>query len=169
MLVFAPDTGTEPVLYTVEPEDLPAPDPIWRAASDVSIGVSWDVQGIDLDLYVRPMPTSDVIYYNHAQTSEGRLFKDFTNSPDGFETVALNGVVDLSQLQLAVNFYGGRNPGGVAGELRFAIGSQVWARPFHISSVTGNQGQGAEQALVAREVPNAAWVLINPLEVLGAQ
>ena len=110
-----------------------------------------------------------MIFYSNADTSEGRLFKDYTSSPDGFETVALNGVVDLSQLQLAVNFYGGRNPGGIAGELRIAIGSQVWAQPFQIPATSGNGGQGAEQALVQMKLPNDAWVLFEPLNVLGVE
>ena len=169
MLVFAPDTGVEPVLYAADPQNAPAPEPIWKAARDVSIGISWNVEGIDLDLYVRPTPSSQVIFYSNADTSEGRLFKDYTSSPDGFETVALNGVVDLSQLQLAVNFYGGRNPGGIAGELRIAIGSQVWAQPFQIPATSGNGGQGAEQALVQMKLPNDAWGLFEPLNVLGVE
>lgn len=169
MLVFAPDTGTQPVLYAAAPEETPVPEPMWRTAREVSIGISWDVEGIDLDLYVRPTPAAQVIYFGNAETPEGRLFKDFRNSPDGFETVALSGTFDLSQLQMAVNFYGGRRPGGIAGELRIAIGDQVWAHRFHIPAARGNRSEGAEQALVQHELPNDAWVLIDPVQVLGLQ
>ena len=46
MLVFAPDTGVEPVLYAADPQNAPAPEPIWKAARDVSIGISWNVEGM---------------------------------------------------------------------------------------------------------------------------
>ena len=124
--------------------------------------------------YVRPTPTSEVIYYGNANpaSGEGRLFKDIRNGLGAaFETVALSGgPYDLSQMQIALNFYGGGPaPSGVTGELRIAIGDEVRAAPFEIPAQRGNRGAGAETALVDKTVPNDAWVLLDPLEVLNVE
>jgi len=169
MLQFAADTGAV-TLYEAHPQEAPAPQPLWQAAQPVSIGITW-APGVDLDLYVRPTPTADVIYYGRDNTEHGRLFKDFTISPGtGFETVTLSQAVDLSQLEIAVNYYGGAvSPNGVTGELRIAIGDQVWVMPFHIPATSGNKGAGADAAVVERRVPNTAWELIDPMRVIGAE
>ena len=171
MLSFAPDDGTLPPLYSALLNEEPAPEPIWQSAQPVTLGVTWDQRGVDVDLYVRPQPDAEVIYYGNADTAAGRLFKDYTVSPGaGFETVALNGRIDLSKMQIALNYYGG--PGqssGVTGELRIAIGDEIWAAPFELSATEGTRDAGAETALVDQVVPNAAWVLVDPMPVIGAQ
>lgn len=171
MLTFAADDGSVPDIYRTPLQVAPAPEPIWKAASNVTIGITWDVAGADLDLYVRPMPSAPVIFFGQADTEEGRLFKDFTLSPGtGFETVALTSVIDLSQTRLAVNYYGGvHSAGGVRGEIRIAIGDQVWAKPIHVTATRGNKGNGANSVVTDGEVPNAAWIIIDPLHVLGAR
>lgn len=171
MLSFAPDNGTLPPLYAAPLNEEPAPEPIWQSAQPVNVGVTWDQSGVDVDLYVRPKPDAEVIYYGNADTAAGRLFKDYTVSPGvGFETVALNGRIDLSKTQIALNYYGGPGqPSGVTGELRIAIGDEVWAAPFEISATEGNRGAGAETALVDQVVPNVAWVLVDPMKVIGAR
>jgi hypothetical protein len=171
MLSFAPDNGSVPPLYQVAPEETPAPAPIWQNATSVTVGATWD-QNVDVDLYVRPSPQADVIYYGNANTTAGRLFKDVTVRPGtAFETVSLSGrSIDLSAMQIALNFYGGGTASsGVTGELRIAVGDQVWAAPFHISAVRGNKGAGAETALVEQIVPNDAWILMDPLRVMGVE
>ncbi|WP_299283291.1 hypothetical protein [uncultured Tateyamaria sp.] len=170
MLTFAPDNGSVPALYQAAPEDAPAPAPIWQNASSVTIGATWD-QNVDVDLYVRPSPSADVIFYANAATPAGRLFKDVTIRPGtAFETVSLQGAIDLSSMQIALNFYGGSAvSSGVTGELRIAVDAQVWATPFHIPATRGNKGVGAETALVAQTIPNDAWVLMDPLRVVGAE
>ena len=50
-----------------------------------------------------------------------------------------------------------------------AVGEDVWAAPFHIPAKAGNKGTGAEAAVVQQVVPNEAWVLIDPMEVLGTE
>ncbi|WP_299587669.1 hypothetical protein [uncultured Tateyamaria sp.] len=171
MLTFAPDNGTVPALYQARPEEAPAPAPMWQNALNVTVGATWQ-QNVDIDLYVRPSPQAEVIYYGNADTSQGRLFKDVTVRPGtAFETVALTGsAVDLSQMQIALNYYGGgTTASGVTGELRMAIGEQVWAAPFHIPATRGNKGAGAEAVLVEHVVPNDAWTLLDPLHVIGGE
>jgi len=173
MLSFAPDNGSVPALYEARPQEAPASAPVWQNARQITIGATWD-QGVDMDLYVRPKPTSEVIYYGNANpaSGEGRLFKDIRNGLGAaFETVALSGgPFDVSQMQIALNYYGGGSaPSGVTGELRIAIGDEVWAAPFHVTAQRGNRGAGDETALVDQILPNDAWVLIDPLEVLGVE
>ena len=161
-------TGALPDFYSAPIEEKPAPEPTWRAANGVRVGLIWDDLEVDLDLYIRPSPDAPVIFYGQAQTEHGQLYKSFQNSPTtGFESVALNGAVDLSQMRMAINFYGGDAPDGVSGELRLVIGSQVWAKPLKITASEGNNGSGAETALTEDRAPNAGWVLIDPLELLG--
>ncbi|MGB0659558.1 MAG: hypothetical protein ACPGNV_05200 [Mangrovicoccus sp.] len=169
MIQFQPDTGQALDLYAAPVIEEPAPAPLWSDARGVSVGISWDCATCDLDLYVRPNPAADVIYFGNAQTALGQLFKDHLSSPsltNGYETVALNGAVNLSQMQVTVNHYGGAAQGPVTAELRIAIGDQVWAQSLQIRAARGNKGDGAHQALVERVQPNDAWALIDPLSVL---
>ena len=171
MLQFAPDTGAVADIFTTPLAEEPAPEPVWANAANVTLGITWDAPDVDLDLYVRPNPSASVIFFDNATTAEGRLFKDFRASPrTGFETVALNGRVDLSKLRPAINFFGGRAPEGrVQGEIRIAIGEIVWAKTFAIKRSSGNQGMGAETAVLENTAPNDAWVILDPLMILGVQ
>ncbi len=169
VIVFhAGGTGELPAYFSAPPEAEAAPEPIWRSARNVAIALTWDDLTVDLDLYVRPSPSSSVIFYDQPTTPEGQMFKDFENSPTtGFESVRLSGTYDLSQMALAVNLYGGTVPSGVTGELRLAIGERVWAQRFTISATSGNRGAGAEQAIGEGEIPNRAWIILDPLEILN--
>lgn len=170
MLTFAPDNGSVPDLYRARPAEAPAAAPIWQSARSVTVGVTWE-QDVDVDLYVRPHPEAEVVFYGNAETPAGRLYKDVTVRPGvGFETVALRGQpIDLSRMEICLNLYSGSAPSGVTGEIRIAIGDEVWAAPFRIPAKRGNKGAGAQSAVVEGVVPNEAWVLIDPLEVLGAE
>ncbi|SFO40822.1 hypothetical protein SAMN04488056_105252 [Cohaesibacter marisflavi] len=168
MLLFERDTGKIAQVYDARPEPHPAPEPVWRRAVNPRIGVSWTAPKADLDLFVRPTPSSPVIYFGQASTEEGQLYKDFRNSPvNGFETVALNGTYDLSDTLLAINLYGGKVPvGGVSGEIRIAIDDEVWAKSFTIAAKQGNKGKGAESVMRDGQVPNKAWIIIKPTDIL---
>ena len=168
MLQFVPDTGEVSDIYGSRPNVAPAPAPVLHRAVNPRIGVSWTAPKADLDLFVRPTPSSPVIYFGQASTEEGQLYKDFRNSPiNGFETVALNGTYDLSDTLLAINLYGGKVPAdGVSGEIRIAIDDQVWAKSFTIAAKQGNKGKGAETVMRDGQVPNKAWIIIKPEDIL---
>ena len=168
MLQFAPDTGQVADIYTQPLEIEPAPEPLWRAALNPRIGINWNKAKVDLDLYVRPTPSSPVIFFDQAKTADGQLFKDFRDSPvNGFETAALDGVFDLSAMTIAINFYGGEVPAsGVSGELRIAIGDDVWAKTFSISATKGNRGAGVQTVILKGIAANEAWIVIDPTEVV---
>lgn len=172
MIRFAPDTGAALDLYAAPVAEAPAPAPLWAAARDVSVGLSWDCARCDLDLYLRPNPAAEVLYFSNTRSAQGQHLKDHLSSPsltNGYETVALNGAVDLSQVQISVNHYSGTAADPITAELRIAIGDQVWAHRLTLPAGAGNGGAGAEQVLVAREIPNASWAILDPMTVLGAQ
>lgn len=169
MLQFAADGGAVAALFSDPLVTGPASELTWRSASGVRIGITWPCRDCDIDLYVRPNPRAPVIYFGQPATAEGRLFKDFTNSPvGGYETVALVGEANLGEVRLALNLYRGNVPqGGVEGEIRIAIGEDIRAMPFTIPASVGNRGDGAESVILDGVAANDAWVVIDPLEVIG--
>ena len=170
MLQFAADTSAVADIFTQPLEVTPPPAPVWHAASSPRIGITWDEQDVDIDLYVRPNPSAEVIYFGNATTADGRLFKDFRNSPaSGFETVELTGTVDLSEVDIALNYYGGSTPDGLSGEIRIAIGDTVWASAFSFDAKEGNRSDGVERAIREKEAPNGAWVSMEPGAVVTGQ
>jgi hypothetical protein len=130
------------------------------------IGIRWAGER-DLDLYVRPTPFADELFYNHNRSREGIHLKDWLTSPDvdnnGFETVELRGRVDLSQLTLGVNFYAGAtSAGGVDGTVRIEADGKVFQAPFHVRAAFGNRG--ADRSVNAR-ARSAYWVVLDPLAI----
>jgi hypothetical protein len=130
------------------------------------IGIRWPGQR-DLDLYVRPYPSADELYYQHNRSRDGIHVKDWLTSPDvdnnGFETVELHGSVDLSKLTLGVNFYAGApSPGGVDGTVRIETGGKVFEAPFHVSAPDGNRGADRSPSARAR---SAYWIVLDPLAI----
>lgn len=170
MLQFAADTSAVADIFTQPLEVTPPPTPVRQAASSPRIGITWDEQDVDVDLYVRPHPSAEVIYFGNATTADGRLFKDFRNSPaSGFETVELTGTFDLSEVDIALNYYGGSTPNGLTGEIRIAIGDTVWASAFSFDAKEGNRSDGVERAIREQEAPNGAWVIIDPVAVVTGE
>ncbi|MEL6919845.1 MAG: hypothetical protein AAFO77_02315 [Pseudomonadota bacterium] len=169
MIYFKKDGGRTNSLNDEEPQKKPAPTPIWKSANKVRIGLKWDCDRCDLDLHVRPRPTSKVISFADVETREGKFFKDFTRSPstNGFETIQLKGTFDLSKTLIAVNFYGGRaSKGRVNGQVRIAIGDKVWATPISIKASKGNKGRGVKEVRNDGVATNTHWVIIDPVEVV---
>jgi hypothetical protein len=128
------------------------------------IGIRWPGD-CDIDLYVRPTPPSEELYYSHQRTREGIHVKDWLTSPDvnnnGFETVELRGRVDLSKLTLGVNFYDGKpQRGGVNGQIRIETGGKIFQSDFHIRASTGNRGQATAQRASSQH-----WVILDPLAI----
>jgi hypothetical protein len=146
------------------------PAGVLRQATHVEVGITWECGGCDLDLYGQRQPGATAIWFLNTQTSDGQYFRDFRTSPrsaNGYETLAYHVPVDLNHLLLAVNFYNGSSPGGVKGEVRISLNGQTYAMPFHVLAQEGNGGVGRQETLTARRANNTAWLVIDPLEVLG--
>ena len=158
-------------LFERDVETGPADPAIIAAASNVELGIRWACQSCDIDLAVRPTETAAILFYDNPSSALGRLYKDFTNSPseqNGWETVALTGgSVDLRAVRIALNFYSGHAPGGAAGEIRISIDGRTWAAPFRISASSGNRGAGREATFAAGRAASDAWLVIDPVSVLG--
>lgn len=143
-----------------------------NGASNIEIGVSWDCPACDIDLFTQHHNSETPLSYLNKETPSGLYYKDWRQSPrtvNGLETVAYRVPVDLNNLLIAVNFYGGSAANGVQGELRISLDGQTYARAFYVSAKNGNHGQGREETLKTKQATNANWLVIDPLEVLGVR
>lgn len=140
-----------------------------RQASNVEVGITWECAGCDLDLYGQREPGASTLWFLNPQAADGQYFKDFTTSPrsaNGYETLAFHVPVDLRTLLVAVNFYNGRAPAGVKGEIRISMNGKTYAQAFHFSAKEGNGGLGRDETLTSRRATNSQWLVIDPLEII---
>jgi len=140
--------------------------------SEVEIGITWDDPQSDLDLYVQHGAQAEPLYYLNTETAEAKYYKDFMNSPratNGYETVSFFQPVNVTELIVAINFFGGRAQESVTGEVRISLDGQTYARKFEIKARQGNHGKGREETLAHRKPASAHWIVIDPLSVIGLQ
>lgn len=170
MIRFEPNTASAIDIFSADLAGNPASQRLTETARNVQVGISWNCSSCDLDLYLRPNAGAEVIYFGHTQTTEGRLFKDYLNSPsltNGYETIALHGPLDLKRMRVAVNFYSGSVlPKTLSGEIRISVNDDVWAMPFTIDAATGNSGEGADRILDGAQSADGTWIVIDPMDVL---
>jgi hypothetical protein len=136
---------------------------------DVQIGIRWDCEACDLDLYVRPKKDAPVLSFVKTDSPEGLYHKDFRQSPNaakGFETVSLKNPVSLKELAVFINWYGGK-ANKVTGQIRLAANGKVYGMEFNLKAKSGNQGAGREETLNSGKPANAQWLAIDPQAVLG--
>lgn len=141
-----------------------------RNAYHVTIGLSWDCEACDLDLYARPFANAQVLYFNRSNSEQGVHWKDYQSSPRQrrvFETIEFKVPLDLRQLQIVVNFYKGFAPQGVKASLRLAVDGQVFAKSFTLSAKQGNIGGGVKDAFNTGQSPHDTIAIINPLSVVN--
>ncbi|MEM1150135.1 MAG: hypothetical protein AAGI03_06210 [Pseudomonadota bacterium] len=171
MVRFLPTQIGTTTIYDRAVTETPPDAQLVRRAGAVELGIAWDCTACDLDLYARPGLQSPTIFFGNKETADGRLFKDFRRSPaisNGFETIAFTAPVDLSKLTIGVNFFLGRvDSSEIRGEIRIAIGEETWAAPFVIPARHGNLGGGRDAAIRDGRAPNAHWVMIDPMKVVG--
>lgn len=143
-----------------------------RRAENVQIGISWQCALCDLDLYAQAIPGAPVLYFGRTVTTHGRYWKDYRNSPgptNGYETIGFNVPLDLRTLIIAVNFYEGKAPQGVSGEVRLSVDGHTYASTFHIAATTGNKGRGIFEVIESGHTDRPQSIIINPLRVVGLQ
>lgn len=145
-----------------------------KRVNDLTIGISWhSCKKADLDLFARSNPTAKVLYYSQPETEEGRHWRDYTTSPAdsmGFETISyrVESVVDLNELLIGINFFGGYCPDGIEGTIRISTdGKNAYLAPFKLLAKKGNAGFGKQEFLQTRKAPGKEWVVIDALSVLG--
>ena len=129
----------------------------------VRLRLTWGCEGCDLDLYVK-LPQGDVISFRNPSSMQGQLYKDQRSSPslsNGYETVALTGDVDLSKLEVLVNFHTGAAPQGVQGVIEVeAANTEARQIPFQIDTVSGNRGQDHDVVLRTGDL-SPAWARVD--------
>tara|TARA_B100001989_G_C24545947_1_gene470781 strand:+ start:1245 stop:2543 length:1299 start_codon:yes stop_codon:yes gene_type:complete len=157
-------------IYERELSTIPPARDILRQARNVEIGISWESEPIDLDLYIRPHHGAKVLYYSNRMEDFGYYHKDFTRSPKadgGFETVTLTSAVDLHDLFIGINHFNGASNTDIRGEIRLAIGDQTYGMPFHFKAGNGNTGMGRDKTLNDKAPANTKWIVIDPQKILG--
>jgi hypothetical protein len=131
----------------------------------LKIGIRWRCLDCDLDLYSRPIAGASELFYGNPRTAEGVYFKDFLKSPtpsNAFEWIEYLQPVDLAGIEAAVNFYGGRSPGGVAGEVRIQTKDGTCGGSFRIKAAEGNRGEEGDDRL-----KSSHWAVLDIGRVVG--
>jgi hypothetical protein len=170
ILLRPPNVKHHTSLYERPLSKTPVSPDYLHSLNNLEVGITWRCDACDLDLYARPGPGTEILSYQHTQSPEGTYWKDWTHSPsqtNGYEIVSFTGAVDAKALFLAVNFYGGKVPEGVRGEVRISVNGETYAKDFVIHARHGNLGKGREKTLVAHIPANQQWIVIDPLQVLG--
>lgn len=168
--IFAEAENTQRAsIYERDLSDTPPLPGLLRQAHNVEIGISWNCERCDLDLHVRPNHGAKVLYFANRRTALGYYHKDFTRSPrtdGGYETITLTSAVDLRDVLIAVNWYGGQSADGVTGEIRLAISDQTYGLTFAFHGNKNNHA-GKKQTLRTGKSANNAWLIIDPKEIVG--
>lgn len=118
--------------------------PIQAATGKTGIGIMWDAEGVDLDLYVKAHTSASELFYRQTITREGRYFFDYRNRNSNldYEYVELRNPVDLVRLQVWVNYYKGNAP-APKGKVCLHYGAKTYHGTFSISASRGNHGGDA--------------------------
>jgi hypothetical protein len=135
---------------------IPPRSPLGR----LKIGIRWR-GAIDLDLYARPRPEAEVLFFDHAQSPEGYYYKDHRASPErDYEFIEFETPVDIRQVEAMVNFYGGEQAAQPTGEVRVEFEGRIYSGTFQLNGLHGNQGRGGP-------AQTDYWTRVNLLELLG--
>jgi hypothetical protein len=122
-----------------KPKELPVKD-------TMRIGLIWNTSDssndVDLDLYVRPAPTSQELSFRNTKSAEGIHYKDFSDprASHGFELVDLSVPVKPESISVWVNVFKGQSEKGFTGELRVLYANCLRVIPVRIPATKGNQG-----------------------------
>lgn len=157
-----------PVVATPPPVLVPVPAamnplPIQPVRGKVGLGIAWDVEGVDLDLYVRLSPDSRDLYYRHTVSKDGRYFHDYRNRNHGldYEYVELAPSADLRRLKAWVNYYSGRVP-NVTGKVCVHYNAQTYVGDFALAASRGNRGGDLNS-----RASSPYWVELDLVQIAG--
>jgi len=138
----------------------------------VKVGIVWQCRTCDFDLHARPKSDTQLLYFGRARTPEGVFYKDLVTDPRipyGLEYIEFDNPVDLRQLEVLTNFYGGT---ASAGDARFTF--RLWFEP---SSNTGKgkvverefefKAQRGNRGVRPMNRDSLHWIRINTLGLIG--
>jgi hypothetical protein len=126
----------------------------------MKIGIRWK-GNIDLDIYARPRPGAEQLYFEKVRSPDGYYFKDHRTSPEReYEFIEFERPVNALQVEASVNFFEGRAPGGAEGEVRIEFEGRIYSSRFRIPADHGNEGrEGSKQ--------KEFWSVLNVPKILG--
>lgn len=131
----------------------------------IHIGIMWDSNQCDFDLWVKPTESSRDLFFGRRVTPEGKYFHDYRNpnSSLDYEHVELKRGVDIRRVKAWVNFFRGRttNP---EGKIRIKIGNRVYHSSFKIESKEGSGGDG-----YLNRSNHPSWIEIDIAKIIGLQ
>lgn len=153
--------GTASLDWIASPQVLnPAQGPPATVIGPLKIGIRWSGDW-DLDLYARPAPGKERLYFEHPRTAEGYYHKDHRTSPEGeYEFIEFTSPVDVREVEASVNFYQGTSPVPPVGEVRLEFEGRVYQGPFTLQALRGNQGREDRQQ-------DPWWSFIDVSRLLG--
>lgn len=157
----------DPVVVEPDSEKSPSAEPDPQHARRAEITLSWDCEACDLDLYVQ-LENGKILYFGNTETRQATFYKeirDLSAPNKGFETVVFKQPVDLTQLNIAVNFFSGIRSGGVHGIVTFRYDGVTVEQPFHITATKGN-GVSDLQSLLNSHDDRDHLYQINPAKLL---
>lgn len=133
-------------------------------ASTVDIGIMWESRDsqLDLDLYVRPRPGAEELWYQKVRTPEGAYIRDWTqpNNTTDFEWVKLNPGARLGEVEAWVNLFKGRGP--ISGRVAVHFGNRTFTGSFNIPAMSGNGGIDARTRQTS-----TYWTRLNLQQILS--
>ncbi len=146
--------------------------PLKNRAGNARVGIAWECQDCDMDLYVSadPRNLTDELSWARRRTTVGAFWKDFAPRDvvpapiNGYEYVELQQASDIRAIQAAINFYSGNSPGGVHGTLRVEAEGRVFASEFFVPAESGNRGVDISDRRRSNH-----WKVIQLGEILPAQ
>jgi len=139
-------------------------------ATQVEIGITWDCQACDLDLYARPHPQAAILFFGNTATPEGMHLKDYRNAPEnhtGFETIVFNDTVNLHDLAIVINHYSGATDQVINGTIRLAAHGHVYVRPFTLTAGEGNGAINIKNILASGTPRYEGSVVVDPLSLVS--
>jgi len=142
-----------------QPASFPPPNP-----TKVGIGIMW-AQKNDIDLYVRPSPTSAELNYKNTSSPEGVYYHDYRTANEGldFEYVELKQPVDLKLVKAFVNFYAGHDA-PVTGRVCVHYEGKTYFGAFAIEATHGNGGVAG-----GGRANSPFWTELDLLAIVGLE
>lgn len=139
-----------------------------KRARNVEVGIRWDC-ACDIDIFARPHPDADILYYGFQRSREGQFYKDYRDASEllnGLESISFDAPIDLNALQIGINFYSGQASAPLSGEIRLTVNGRTYARPFNMAASTGNAGAGRNGAFESTDAPNDHWVIMRGVDIV---
>lgn len=136
-------------------------------ARKVMIGIKWDCM-CDIDLYARPFKGAPILSFYNSKTPQGRHYKEHVISDKAelaFEIITFDVPVDLTKLEILINYFGGQTRSPVKGEIRLAVNGEVYAREFYIEGKEGYSTEGILESFESRKAANRYIRLFDPVEI----